>query len=263
MSVPINVGWDDSALIQAYDDAVSNLKSLDTNFSTTGIQAHCNTYEDAPINDTGYVVWSRSSGIEVQHSTNDQDGDLNWEIGDECMAFFYEEELYYHAVVQSIDWENNTVTVEYTNYDGPHETVQLEDIHPRDLWNQHEKDSTLSETTQSDSNSTLKSPKLKSKKSKKPKSSHHRVQPNLASKDFQKNSTENPSSFLPPTPWMLPPHLGSMEKGGSLSKDALSNMFASWYMAGYQTGFYRGLASSCCKSNCKSDKKVNDKDGNI
>ncbi|XP_078494789.1 survival motor neuron protein-like [Ciona intestinalis] len=247
-----NVAWEDDALIKAYDTAVSSLQNFDL---------HTSSYQSSPpydasatmSNDTGYLVWSRTPKVEIQHYADDieqneeydQENDETWSVGDECMAYFYEDGLYYPAVVQSVDYDDGTATVEYADYNGGPEAVQLEDIHQRRLWNLSEVESNLSETTQSCSSSVgNNADDERQKKENKPrlKTSHYN----------HKQFVPKPFNLMPPSPWMLPPDLNtSTNDVNSLSKDALSNMFASWYMAGYQTGFHRGLASSCCKNNCK------------
>nr|CAB3266397.1 survival motor neuron protein-like [Phallusia mammillata] len=268
--------WDDNALINVYDAAVSGLPVANTpNDDSSQVS------EDEIVDQTNYgeMVWTREAGViadEPQSTTQRKKGKRNkrkrnkgsvqkqsrssdWSIGDKCMAMYYEDGMYYKAEIVEVG--DQTINVNFTEYN-EEEVVDYADVHPRSLWenagiNLSQQPSSIveGETESALSTESEKQPQPKRSKEKwtKEQTANSRTDSLFPTPDFD---FSNPMSNLPPPPPLLPPsglipdnsnfscNNCNCCKNNNLSKESLSSMLVSWYMSGYHTGYYRGIHSS-------------------
>lgn len=179
--------------------------------------------------------------------------------------------MYYKAKIVSI--YDQTITVNFTEYN-EEETVDIGNVHPRSLWEDAGIDlskaptcpsSNDEEDIESDRSTETEEPPLpKRSKEKCQKASPNRYgdAPIFPDHNFFHS---DPLSCLPhPPPPIIPPfgkHFNNAQsscencnccQNNHLSKESLSSMLVSWYMAGYHTGYYRGVHSSMSKKCSKN-----------
>lgn len=117
--------WDDTALVKAYDKAIAQLKEESTNVASSSSQS---------ISSPGGKK-RRKKNKKVKNNRK------KWKIGEQCLAIFEEDGLYYEAVVITADNVNSTATVKFSYYENEENVVfdQLLPIHNKDrmkvAWN--------------------------------------------------------------------------------------------------------------------------------
>ncbi|XP_068693287.1 survival motor neuron protein-like isoform X2 [Montipora foliosa] len=104
--------WDDTALIEAYDKAISAIKSGGKTNSPKSKGGGKNRKQQY------------SKKKDSKNNAIDQ-----WHIGDGCRAVYSEDDLIYDAVIISIDSKSNTCTVKFCGY-GNTEEQNLNDLLP-------------------------------------------------------------------------------------------------------------------------------------
>lgn len=206
---------------------------------------------------------------------------MQWKVGDECVALYCTDGLYYDCKIKLIDKKKGTCEVVYTGY-GNEEKINISDLHRPEEWNDCQNiENTTSETSETDfsgctETSTKESctsyteeisscpdkshPQTETSKStnRRKKSRKHKPNQPQSGNYFPPNlPPPNPFSMLPPPPSFNPHMFGGGRVPGytnsaesklqDLSDDALSSMLMSWYMAGYHTGYYQGLNQATIK----------------
>ncbi|XP_074629780.1 survival motor neuron protein-like isoform X2 [Acropora palmata] len=106
--------WDDSALIEAYDRAISAIKSGGKNSTAKSKGGGKNRKQ------------SSSKKKDSKSNTSDQ-----WHVGDSCRAIYSEDELIYEAVITFVNHSSNTCVVKFCGY-GNTEEQNLSDLLPPD-----------------------------------------------------------------------------------------------------------------------------------
>ena len=158
-----------------------------------------------------------------------------WKVGDSCMAFYQDDQRFYKASIKEIHVAQGTAVVNYVDYDDD-EVVALKDIHPESLWTDAGVDLDANQQETSGIKKTNKRQRI----------GRRRQNRSLNSDDVEVEY-DSPLPFMPTLNDIGPdiPGLRNMPRDSkNLSKEAMSSMLVSWYMAGYQTGYYRGLTSS-------------------
>lgn len=164
-----------------------------------------------------------------------------WKAGDTCMALYSGDNRYYRAKIIKI--LQNKVCIRYEDYQDDDVTLSLNDVFPEHLWtNQNENEDRGSlEITFSNNNYDENHDNGQNQQRKR-----RRVYKQMYTYSSDENDDlTSQTSFIPP------PHMDSdlnhlkhqVRDCSNLSKEALSSMLVSWYMAGYQTGYYRGLTT--------------------
>ncbi|XP_050403450.1 survival motor neuron protein [Patella vulgata] len=232
--------WDDTALIKAYDEAVSAVKA----------KLNGGEIEDtAATSATGQVKRGRGKKKKSK-SKNKPRKKQKWQVGDLCRAVYSEDDFVYDAKIISIDTSNNTCVVQYIDY-GNEEEQNLADL-------QRPSSNSFSDKLTSASETESVGYERHSKH-------NYSDGPDLGAAN--QNSWNYPGFHPPPPPFpgMMPPpfppgsHMPSYRASHSpripslpppppfLDEDvdddneALYSMLISWYMNGYHTGYYQGL----------------------
>ncbi|CAK8686186.1 unnamed protein product [Clavelina lepadiformis] len=186
-----------------------------------------------------------------------------WKAGDDCMALYEDDGLYYRATITEVHENEGLVLVNYNDYNED-DAIAVKDIYPASLWenagiNVTQPTSSARSTTD---NNFLK-PTTKAKKTfkvvdnsdQRSSSNFHSFQNNLPGADFMATPG---GEFTPPAFPFAPPTMqngfiqSNLFENVAQSKEALSKMLTSWYMAGYHTGYYRGFTASPTASNLKN-----------
>jgi len=182
------------------------------------------------------------------------------------MAMYYIDGLYYAATIRSVSQNNGKAVVTFVDYAEENETVSLCDIYPKRLWEQagydlsgnhlgegnQNNDSVMYDASETESSFTSFSEtpqySTQSRKSRKgPRTPQHAAEQSSPFPDPPHFPSFKPPP--PPQPAFMPVSSAAAAQGAGghgaqqISKEAMSNMLASWYMAGYHTGYYRGFAS--------------------
>ena len=221
--------WDDSALIRAYDKAISS------------VQKKLNI---APN--------SNSSSRKTQRTK--RPGAV-WKLGDACQAQFSEDGYYYEACISSVDYSRGKCVVKYAHY-GNEEEHNLRDLLsinaslPEQDLSEFEK-STVSSVGRLSVSESASSGNVEKGSSKKKKKRH--------SGQFAPSSHFPRSEFLP-RPVFAPPVASQRGSGGPAASfrmpplppqlkppgddPALNSMLMSWYMCGYHSGYYQGVTDT-------------------
>lgn len=259
--------WDDSALIKAYDNAISTIKRAVKEPSQTLVNGEKKPKHHKKSKKNRQ---NRDKNCAVQ----------NWQVGNNCMAIYSEDGYSYEAVIASIDPVNRTCVVKYRGY-GNEEKQKLEDLLPvcseesstnrqseteSDLPSDH--DGTDAHQSHVSSGASSCSASVSSQRSSRnhkhgnsPRTpvgaNHsHRAMPSFkafgpppgTTPPFAYNGVPPmfggmPYSALPPKPMMpvIPPPILPDAASITDDKDALYGMLISWYMSGYHTGYYQCL----------------------
>lgn len=245
--------WDDTALIKAYDEAVSVVKAK---------LAEQNP-EFSPL-----MPKSKKKPKKKKKKKNSFGG---WAVGDTCRAVYTEDGEVYTARIISLD-SNDTCTLEYLGY-GNRESQQLAHLMPAPSQPSSLRTDTASEVESINPETFI------PKESHKEKSKRNRpVSKNKSKPDKQNNPLFpwgnqhphpppwgqmppptafhpfQPSSFptYPPTgpagapmfPSIPPPPPLFSQTTPGIENEAMYSMLISWYMSGYHTGYYQGLQQS-------------------
>ncbi|KAI9527776.1 SMN protein Smn1 [Dissostichus eleginoides] len=246
--------WDDTALIKAYDKAVTSFK--------TALKG-----DEEPEASKKNLPGKKRKNNKKNQSRKRTNADKEWQVGDSCSAYWSEDGQLYAANISSIDEDKGTCIVVFTGY-GNEEEQNLEDllseISEADEETNVEVKETETSTEESDRSAT---PNQHKKQHSKPqKSKGHRQTPPMWGPGFP---------GLPPGFPPGPPPMHAFRQGGSrrsgghgpappswppmmpfgppmipppppmspdmVDDEALGSVLISWYMSGYHTGYYLGL----------------------
>ncbi|XP_013422056.1 survival motor neuron protein 1-like [Lingula anatina] len=109
--------WDDTALIKAYDHAVSSVKAHLSKKNGDSIQSLDHS--------TGDLVQKKKH--KKNKKKHKHKGRKQWKVGDQCRAVFTEDDTIYDAVIVSLSEEVGTCVVRYLDYNNE-ETQKLADL---------------------------------------------------------------------------------------------------------------------------------------
>ncbi|XP_040197449.1 survival motor neuron protein 1-like isoform X2 [Rana temporaria] len=215
--------WDDTALIKAYDKAVSSfkkaLKNGDCNVGPPSPEKNPNPKRKNNKKNKGR---KKTNAIPLK----------KWRVGDSCNAIWSEDGNLYPATISSIDGKRGTCIVVYTGY-GNNEEQHLTDLRFPDS---SEADSDQKDQVQ-DVNGEEHSTDDSDRSSRDSESRDHRA--------TAKNThfPPVPPPFMPGFGRLIPP---PPPMGPDITEDdeALGSMLIAWYMSGYHTGYYLGLKQS-------------------
>ncbi|VDD93392.1 unnamed protein product [Enterobius vermicularis] len=193
--------WDDNAVIKMYDQCIQR------------------TYEKV-----------EEDGLSA--STGSKRKQKKWHVGDLCLAPYYEDNLWYPAVIEEVS--SDTCKVLYEEYNETAQ-VKLVELEPR------EEESETSEDI--DPSKSAKHGKAKTQRCNTGNGETASGFPSgsKTAKDFGVDSVkccfpplEMPTSVPPPPPMFsgIPP---------PNDEEAFSNMLLSWYMCGYHTGYCQAI----------------------
>lgn len=220
--------WDDTALIRAYDKAISS------------VQKKLNIASTSNSNSTA----RKTARVRKQGSA--------WKVGDSCQARFSEDGYFYEATIGAVDYSCGRCVVKYAHY-GNEEEVNLSDVLSvnaslceQDLSEfENSTVSSVGRLSVSETGSAPKSEKGGQKKKKKRHSGHNHAppapsfsrteflpRPNLPHRDPGPAPGPSAGFRMPP----LPAHLKTNSED-----PALNSMLMSWYMCGYHSGYYQGM----------------------
>ncbi|XP_035825144.1 survival motor neuron protein isoform X2 [Aplysia californica] len=251
-----NDAWDDSALIKAYDEAVSAMKAklAEQNPEFSALCGNSKSKKKKK-NRGKHKKKNLSSGV--------------WKAGDRCQAVYTEDGEVYEARILSINQDKGTCTVQYIGY-GNEEEQQLTDLLPAGSLASSQRTDTASETEsinqepvahREPSTEKPKSRKTTTRSGKRPPKPgvpHYpwngqlppppafgqMPPPPFQPPPFPGYPPAGPSPPVPPPPafpsFPPPPPLFSQEGPGD-ENEAMYSMLMSWYMSGYHTGYYQGL----------------------
>ncbi|XP_071965326.1 survival of motor neuron protein-like [Antedon mediterranea] len=234
--------WDDTALIKAYDKAVESVKKDLGN-------GEVENAEQPVINKQK----RRRKGKKKKKP--------KWNVGDHCQALYAVDDIYYEAVINSVNVEQGSCWVTFEEY-GNEEEVELRTLKHSCLKNKHTKHVDISETETGSA---------------------------MEYSDYMYNSPSHPMEHpgcrgaWNPNPWMVPPMCPPFMPPFAMSPmappyaspmpyyqrtsgfpnwppappapppvrppnmesddsdDGLHSMLIAWYMSGYHTGYYQGL----------------------
>ncbi|XP_066272468.1 survival motor neuron protein-like isoform X2 [Branchiostoma lanceolatum] len=308
--------WDDSALIQAYDKAVhamkialdndeeihvDDLKEEEGGSITTETDEKTeetddktedrdnkaernnekNSVIDEKTNAKSVVEAEVSSSSMVRKKTKKRGkpkGSRRWMPGDQCIALYSEDQLWYPAEILSINPQRRTCLVRYTYY-GNEEEQNLKDLSSLDQEGEfvqlYSGNTAVEGTSGSKKWSQYKNSEADGSPSRYESwwRDYHQKYGSYQPPPSQPHLPPPPSGQghgsqmppPPPFPWagnmpgfpMWPPRPGRPEKpppiqmpplppppavtDGLEDDDSLACMLMAWYMSGYHTGYYQGL----------------------
>ena len=145
------------------------------------------------------------------------------------MAYYRDDGKYYHANIVRISADGSSVTVHYTGYD-EEDSLPVKDIYPEHFGNDDED----SMETNYNADTLQRNFVNNSYKGRK------------RSRRLSFDEDHRPGLYMPSMNDLGPDvdDLRHAVNSKIATKEALSSMLVSWYMAGYQTGYFRGLTSS-------------------
>ncbi|XP_041101584.1 survival motor neuron protein 1-like [Polyodon spathula] len=243
--------WDDTALIKAYDKAVTSFKNALKNEDST---------ESSNKEQSSTGTKRKNSKKNKSRKKSNAVPDKEWKVGDTCKAVWSADGNAYQATITSIDVKKGTCNVIYTSY-GNKEQQSLSDLlsdnseaESEKAVLEEEKDAPFS-TEESDRSPTPQQHRTRTKSKPKPKSAaalpqwSHRcppLPPAVAGLGMPPRFGGSPPIFpgFPPTipagPPLIPPP-PPMGPDSAEDDEALGSMLIAWYMSGYHTGYYLGL----------------------
>ncbi|XP_045216866.2 survival of motor neuron protein-like [Mercenaria mercenaria] len=234
--------WDDTALIKAYDEAVSVMKMK--------------AAEQNGLSVTDEDVLATPKSRKQNRKRGRSKKTRKWKVGDRCRARFSEDQCLYEAEIISIDDAAGTCYVRYADY-GNEEEQMLKDLlrvrkakHKQVQESENESDSGMDWRSARSSHTASHSTSLPSMAPpRQPGTSEHMPQPQFPGPMFPGMMGMPPPPpppghfdsapripFMPPPP--LPPQFSDLTEE---SNEALCSMLMAWYMSGYHTGYYQGL----------------------
>lgn len=233
--------WDDTILIQQYDEALARVrKKVNDRLGTTESEQ-----SEAPSLSESVRQSKDPKKKKKKKSKKKND----WHIGDFCRARFSEDGQLYEATIMSLQSERSKATVRYVGYNNEEEIsirslmkskgqeTRLRQMERADDGQSELSDigsSVVESDMQSDTDGERSSQKQQS--SRIPRSQPHMMPPpsfNPPGAQFQ------PPPYLPDLP--PPPALTMDMSDDPRTSEALHTMLMSWYMTGYHTGYYQGL----------------------
>lgn len=230
--------WDDTILIQQYDEALACVrKKINNRLGTTeSEQSEVNTQSDR----------DNKSLKKKKKKAKRKD---SWHVGDFCRSKFSEDGEIYEASIVSLQAERGKARVRYVGYNNE-EDVSMRNLlksKGREARCRQEEMADDGQSEMSDFGSSMQDSDLQSdtdgeRSSKMRKPTHHPKLPQSRMPPpsfFGANTHFNPPPFLPDLP--PPPALAMDESDDPRTSEALHTMLMSWYMTGYHTGYYQGL----------------------
>ncbi|XP_053561832.1 survival of motor neuron protein-like [Bombina bombina] len=244
--------WDDTALIKAYDKAVSSFKKALKNGDTTvGPEIPEKNARTKRKNNKKNKSRKKANAAPLK----------KWRVGESCNAIWSEDGNVYPATISSIDAKKGTCVVVYTGY-GNSEEQNLAELRFPDTSEAESDQKDREQDMNGDTRSTDESDM--SCRSSEKKVPHNRTTPKSSNWNShfppvpppfmpdmgrQDNSNDAPPSLFgwppsfPPGPPLIPPP-PPMGPDTCEDDDALGSMLIAWYMSGYHTGYYLGLKQS-------------------
>jgi survival motor neuron protein len=238
--------WDDTALVQAYDRAVSLAKEEVARRMGIGKES---------ISENDSTIPKKPRKKKKQN----KDAILQWQVGAPCRAVYSGDGAVYEATIDAILYDKGTCVIKYIGY-GNEEIVPLKKLQPSQGQTARKLQEAAAaqdvneqpiglEMEFSDGGSTKESV-FKPKFGAVPRS------PQGSKMDWESRTVRPPGHgyfspryrplrmppmgvppmVLPPPP---PPHLTASFP--EEDTEALSAMLMSWYMSGFHTGYYQGL----------------------
>lgn len=254
--------WDDTALIKAYDKAVTSFK--------TALKNGTATCESPKICGETKSVNKRAK-TRRRHKRNSVSPSDKWRPGDLCQAVWSEDGVVYDATIKSVDADAGTCVVVFTGY-GNEDEMELADLLPPAA----ESAGGESDTAAScDADAASRAGKESAPSADdyempgRPKGGHgarkkggHKQKQSVPPWDYPSPPLSHPPPFpgfppysnawggFPPPPPHLsaaalpmipPPPLPPSAAFPDDDDEALGSMLMAWYMSGYHTGYYQGL----------------------
>jgi len=220
--------WDDSVLIEAYEEAVSlaydsvraNLQS-NGEYSAEELTKHgldtrkSRERNDSVDNSSANEAANTSASRKKSKSTKKK-----WQVGDRCLARYTEDGNLYEAEIIAIDRSHNRCSVRYTEY-GNEEDVNLGVLDRLPESSMDEEESNASDRDEDGNFGDV---------------SDEATQSQAAFEYGQVGFNTVP--LLPPP---MPPHLLRQHDGVPQEDEAMASMLMSWYTSGYHTGYYQAV----------------------
>ncbi|XP_066971124.1 survival motor neuron protein 1 isoform X1 [Macrobrachium rosenbergii] len=229
--------WDDTILIQQYDEASARVRKMINNrLGTTESEvSEVNTASDRDNKN------SKKKRRKARKKAQ-------WHVGDFCRSRFSEDGEIYEATIISVQSERGKAIVRYVGYNNEEEVSlrslmkskgkdfrRMQEEAAEDV--QSEMSDLCSSVQESDMQSDTdgeRSSKMKTPRP--PGMPQHRMPPPSF---FGSGAQFNPPPYLPDLP--PPPALAMDVSDDPRTSEALHTMLMSWYMTGYHTGYYQGL----------------------
>ncbi|XP_058845714.1 survival motor neuron protein 1-like [Acipenser ruthenus] len=246
--------WDDTALIKAYDKAVTSFKNALKNEDST---------ESSNKEQSSTGTKRKNSKKNKSRKKSNAVPDKEWKVGDTCNAVWSADGNAYQATITSIDVKKGTCNVIYTSY-GNKEQQHLSDLlsdnseaESEKAVLEEEKDAPFS-TEESDRSPTPQQHRTRTKSKPKPKPKSAAAMPHwshgcpplppaVAGLGMPEPRFGGSPPFFPGFPPTIPagppliPPPPPMGPDSSEDDEALGSMLIAWYMSGYHTGYYLGL----------------------
>ncbi|XP_064620600.1 survival motor neuron protein 1-like isoform X2 [Lineus longissimus] len=217
--------WDDTALIKAYDNAVSKVKA--------GLLNELETKNGQEEKESDDQI-QKASKKKQKKRKRARKNKGKWKVGMQCRAVFSEDGLVYDASILSINEDDGTCLVSYDSY-GNEEEHNLSDLrrvrkrkrtnHSGDGHSENESTGESGQKFHSMSSGASRSQQWRDSSAMPP-------PPPPMSQSF--GNTRIP--FIPPPP---PPPIS--DDPCDIDNEAMCSMLMAWYMSGYHTGYYQGL----------------------
>jgi len=112
--------WDDTELIRLYDKSVAKLKNKTNNNNNNNNKSNNSQTEGSERDNLNSKQKKRKSKKKKNKSSS-------WQVGDDCLALYYVDNLYYEASILSVDNNKNVATVKFSYYLNE-ETVHLKNL---------------------------------------------------------------------------------------------------------------------------------------
>ncbi|KAM7416531.1 hypothetical protein PAMA_018538 [Pampus argenteus] len=245
--------WDDTALIKAYDKAVASFKT-----ALKGETEPQTSKEEHPGKKR------KNNKKNQSRKRTNAPPDKEWEVGDDCSAYWSEDGQLYAATISSIDKMKGTCIVVFTGY-GNEEEQNLEDLLSEISEGDEETNTKVNEvesSTEESDRSTTPHQYKQQPQSKTQKAKAHKAPPPMWAPGFPGFPPGSPSMpafrqggsrrsgghgpvppswppMMPFGPPMIPPP--PPMSPDMVDDEALGSVLISWYMSGYHTGYYLGL----------------------
>ena len=245
--------WDDRALIQAYDKAVSKVNA---------VIADKKYYNDKSSENSSSKVQHKNAK-QVKKDSNKKTK-IKWQVGHYCRAVYGEDNIEYDAQITAINPNNETCIVQYVGY-GNEEEKSLHEIKPslgrifRKPQVHFEEGNSESDHDEGAQNVNRDNrPGRTGIKKRHFVYSHNEIPPWFAhpppfvgkmpfiSQHTPSSSNTSSHHTTPPPPPFMPQEMPVPNE-----EEALASMLMSWYMSGYHTGYYKALKQSRSHCNCQ------------
>ncbi|XP_045115068.1 survival motor neuron protein-like isoform X1 [Portunus trituberculatus] len=243
--------WDDTLLIQQYDEAMakvtSKLAQRTSMANTTESEQSEASHRDMGGQDqqhANYNTTSNSNRKKKKKSKKKHD----WQIGNYCRACYTEDNEWYEATIIAINPHTGRCTVRYLGYNNE-EQLPLNVLHKTkgeaarrkqlemaacDAMSEMDQCSSVAESDQQSDTDCEKNSKRQCLPSNQYNPHNMMPPPNYPS-----GGLSTPPPHLPLLP--PPPALALNTGENSETSEALHTMLMSWYMTGYHTGYYQGI----------------------